>query len=539
MLKQLNIQNLILIESSEILFSSGFNVISGETGSGKSAILHALQLIKGERADVSLIRKGAEKGVVEAIFDISSLPHLFPLIEACGLQHDQECDLIIKREIVISGKSRAFVNNQSVQLLLLKKLGMVLFDLVGQHAHQLLKDHENYLMILDLFGECSNEVDAFGNSWLLENKMKNQLKEFSQNESQRLRDIERAERELKEIEEANLKENEEEELFSEYSLLSNAQELLDNSREIYENLSGERNPLLPQLKRQRPLFESLGRFSPLMSETAQHFDNAIAELQEISHTLRNFFNRIEENPVRMEAINSRLLLIDKLKKRYGPSYKEIENYRNQLKITLHQLSTTDDQIEVLSKKVAELEVYNHSLSQKLTINRSKAAKSLEQGMTRELQALNMPHALFTCSLKTQPRTKQGDDGVEFYLQPNRGENRIAVGECASGGELSRLMLAVHVLLSGKKQIPTLIFDEIDSNIGGETAVIVGKKLKEIGSKHQVLCITHFPQVAKQGEHHLKIEKREQEGRTYTVISILDEKRQQEELERMVGGSFVA
>lgn len=535
MLRQLNIRNLILIESSVIDFSEGLNVISGETGSGKSALLNALQLIKGERADPAMIRRGEEKGSVEAIFDIAKTPDVLSLLEEYGIHHDTECDLIIAREISLAGRSRAFVNNQHVQLAILKKISALLFDMISQHSHHLLRDEENYGIILDLYGSIANDANAFGKNWNLENQIRSQLQEMIQYESQRHRDIERYQDELKEIEEIHVKEGEEEQLFEEYTLLSNAQELLGKTHEIVESLTGEKNAILTHLKRQKNLLEQISRFSPLLSESAKSVDNAIVELQEVSYTLRNFLSKVECNPSRMQQLESRLKGIEKIKKKYGPTLKEVFAYCEQLKQKLKNLSQADDQIEQLTTQLKAVEMQNESLCKKLTEARTLAAKDFEKRIERELHMLNMPHAEFTCAIKTQKRSRTGDDCIEFYLKPNIGENRVTVQECASGGELSRLMLAVQVLLSGKKEIPTLIFDEIDSNIGGETAVIVGKKLKEIGSKQQVLCITHFPQVAKQADHHLKIEKIELGGRTLTTVSVLDQSSKSIELERMVGG----
>lgn len=535
MLKQLNIKNIILIESSSISFSSGLNVISGETGSGKSALLNAIQLIKGEKTDTAMIRRGEEKGYVEALFDITQIADILPLLDEYGIDHDAECDLIIAREISITGRSRAFINNQHVQLSILKKVCVLLFDIIGQHSHTLLREAQNYGVILDLYGAIAKDALLFGKSWQLENQIKSQLNEMIQSESQRQRDIERYSDELKEIEGIHIKEGEEETLFDEYSLLSNAQELLDHTETVVEGLAGEKNAILPHLKRHKGLLEQISRFSPILTDAAKGVENAIAELQEVSYTLRNFSGKVECNPTKMQHLENRLKEIEKIKKKYGPKLEEVFSYREQLKLKLESLTNANDQIEQLSHRLKELEEENNERCRKLTADRAKAAKDFEKRIEAELQMLNMPNATFTCAIKPQKRSRTGDDCVEFFLKPNIGENNVSVQECASGGELSRLMLAVQVLLSGKKDIPTLIFDEIDSNIGGETAVVVGKKLREIGTKQQVLCITHFPQVAKQADHHLKIEKMESGGRTHTRVSVLDSDSKTVELERMVGG----
>lgn len=536
MLKQLNIQNIILIERAEISFETGLNVLSGETGSGKSAILNALSLITGDRADNSIIRLGAEKGTVEALFDIESIPEAKAILEQSGIEHEAGSELIIRREISLSGRGRAFINNQMAQLNVLKQLSSLLLDIVGQHANQLLLNDESYREITDLFGDHLLQVKTFAKSWAQENQLRTELRNLIDSESQRLRDIERYQHELDELTAAQLKEHEDEELFQEYTLLSNSQELIEKVQDISQTLSGEKLAVIPMLNRHRSNWEQLIRIAPALAETAKSYDNALIELQEIAHTLRNYHSRIEHNPSRTEEISDRLALIEKLKRRYGSTIGDIQAYQQQLAEKLESLKQTDSTIEEIREKIRSLEVHNNGLCQKLTERRSAVAKKLEKDLTKELRALNMPKVEFHCKVTGQLRSSKGDDRIEFMLQPNVGEHCMPVHECASGGELSRLMLALQVLLSGKKQTPTLIFDEIDANIGGETATIVGEKLRAIGAKHQVLCITHFPQVAKQAQHHFQIAKREVEGRTLTTITILDKVARQQELLRMVGGT---
>lgn len=537
MLKHLRLTNIVLIEMAEISFSSGFNVLSGESGSGKSAILNALNLIAGERSDISIIRRGAEKGIVEAIFDVDTLPFIPKFLEEAGIDHEIGNELLIRREISASGKSRAFINNQTVQVGLLKKLSGLLFEVVGQHANQKLLSLEYHQQTLDLFGDLQGDASAFLQCWEEETTTRRDLECLISSEAQRLRDTEVCRMEIEELEEANLKEDEEETLFAEYTLLSNADDLVQKVGEINRILSGDKVAVLTHLSRQKLLFEQLVQMDPTLKDIAGSYQNALLELQEVAHTLRNYENRIESNPAKILQLNERLSLINRLKRKYGTSVSKMQSYLRATKDKLHSLENADANIELLQSNLKILEEKSNELSQLLTFKRKKAAKVLETAIVEHLRALNMPKVEFMVEISPQKRGRIGDDKIEFFLIPNVGEHRVSLRECASGGELSRIMLALQALLAGKEQTPTLVFDEVDSNIGGETATVVGEKLREIGHMHQVLCITHFPQVAKLAKHHLQIFKQEIEGRTITQIISLDEKTRKKELSRMLGGNI--
>lgn len=536
MLKHLRIQNIILIESADISFEPGFNVLSGETGSGKSAILHALSLITGERADPSVIRRGADKGVIEAVFDIDKIPQISSLLEERGIDHEAGDDLLIRREIASTGKSRAFINNQAAQLGLLRSITALLLDLVGQHANQKLLTLDTHREIIDLFGDLQQETARFTKNWREENQNRSELESLIHHEAQRLRDIDICHMELEELEAAKLKEDEDETLFAEYSRLVNAEALLEKVQDLLQALSGDKGGALTLLSRKKNSFDQLTSLDPALASLAQAYDNALVELHEVAHSLRNYYSRIEHNPERTSELNDRLTLIDRLKRRYGASIKEIQAYQQQAHDKLKKLQHADIEIDEIKNRIKLLEAENNDLAKKLTVRRRDTAKKMEHSVVQELQSLNMSKAKFHCSLKSQPRSQYGDDYIEFFMSPNVGEHQISVRECASGGELSRLMLALQALLAGKTHIPTLIFDEIDANIGGETAVVVGDKLKAIGEQHQVLCITHFPQVAKKGDNHIQISKMEQDDRTITVVRTLSKKERQHELARMSGKS---
>ena len=534
MLKQLIIKNIILVESAEITFGNGFNVLSGETGSGKSAILAALGLILGDKTDTDIIRSGADKACVEAIFELESFAPLFGMLSDAGIEHTPEEDLIIRREITAAGKSRSFINNQSVQIAFLKKAGQLLIGRVNQHAPQQLFSLDHHRHILDLYGNLLPIASEFSKSWDKENRIKDEIENLQREEHHRLREMENLQADLEELEKAQLKEGEEEELFAEYSLLANSEELTQKTQAILQVLEGEKSGVLNLLNKSQNAWDALVRIDSKTDEMAKAFQTACMELKEVSYSLQKYAHHIEFNPARLEQVNERLSLINKLKRRYGPTWQDLTLRTAEMKNRLFHLENRDGHIALLTAERENLAKINNDCCAELSRQRKHAAQSLCLEITRHLRSLNMPKAEFQMEILQQKRNHSGDDKVEFYFAPNVGERLISVKECASGGELSRIMLSIQTLLAGKEQLPILVFDEIDSNIGGATAAEVGKKLREISLQHQILCITHFPQVARQADHHYQISKEEQEGRTVTQIVTLDEHTRSCELLRMQG-----
>lgn len=535
MLKYLRIQNLILVEEATLCFQPGLNILTGETGSGKSAIMQALSLVMGERSDTSLIRKGCEKGFIEAIFETDS-DSILQRLEEGGIAHESGEELVVRRELSLSGKGRTFVNHHTVQLAFLRKLGEELVQLVAQHANQALFSLDYHREVLDLFGDLQPLLQAFRECYHHERQIKERLDGLIHQEARRMREIDRYEQELEEIERAAIKEGEEEELFAEYTLLSNAEELSQKVSEINQNLTAGRTPLLPHLSRQKQLLDALLRFDPSLKNSVDAFQNALLELQEISYTLERYQNNITFDPKRLQFINERLTLINQMKRKYGPTIADMLTYRKEIVEKLTTLNNADVEIEQLRQQLQEGEKKTHKCAQELSARRTGHAEELAQAMTTQIQSLNMPKATFSIEVLQQPRTSEGDDRIEFFVHPNVGEHHISLKEGASGGEMSRVLLALQTLLAGKGKRNTLIFDEVDANIGGETATIVGEKLHEISRQHQVICITHFPQVAVKADHHFQISKEEKEGRTLTVVQELTPSARRSELTRMSGRS---
>jgi DNA repair protein RecN (Recombination protein N) len=534
MLKYLRISQLVLIESLEIAFEPQLNVLSGETGSGKSALIEALALVLGGRADTALIRRGQEKGAVEAIFSIEAVPDVQVILQEAGIDFDLNEDLIIRRELSVSGKNRSFINHQAAHVTLLKQVGEHLVRFVGQHANQQLLALESHRAMVDRFGDIEPIAQQFKEAWEEEGRLRERLLQLTSSESQRLRQIEIYQMELEEIGKAEIKEGEEEELFAEYSKLTYAEEIIEHLHALGNTLKGEKYSVIGSLNRQKANLEALAKLDPSLEDTLKAYQDASIVLQEVSYTLDRYSSRVEHSPQKTAELNERLTLINRLKKKYGPELSDIQTYRNKAEQELQQLENADHEIEALQTKLNQASAESNTLATQLTQGRQVAAKAFAERLVQELRSLNMPKVEFKIEVTPQKRSSTGDDRIEFFMAPNLGEHYLPVKDYASGGEMSRLMLAIQKLLSGKDQIATLIFDEIDANIGGATAAVIGDKLAQISLHHQILCITHFPQVAQHAKHHLQIAKQEQEGRTLTTVKSLKSSERKKELARMVG-----
>lgn len=535
MLKELKIKNLILVEEATIDLQAGLNVISGETGSGKSALMEALSLVLGERCDSGVIRHECDKASIEACFEVSSESKVYNLLSEAGIEYEWNEDLFFKREIYNNGKSRLWINQQAANLNLVRKLRDHLIQFVGQHANRQLLEISNHRYFLDVYGELLEQVADFEESWKRKNQLQTQLDQLVNQEAYRKVEMGRLREIIEELNQASIKEGEEEDLYSEYSKLTRHEELLELGMQVCSALTDEDQSILNALSRQKPSFEKLKNFDPIqLPEIANHFHQIVRDLQDLSFQLQKYLNNLEHSPSRLQQISERMTTITKLCKKYQIKNNQINEFKSEIEKRLEQLENSECQIEELKVKLKEAENKNDLLAQELSQKRKAAAQVLSNDLEGQLRDLNMPRVKFHISIIPHNRCATGDDSVEFYIAPNYGENLIGVKDCASGGELSRIMLSLMVLLAQKNQMPILIFDEIDANIGGSTALVVGEKLRIISENHQVICFTHFPQVALQARHHIQISKREAKNRTITLAKTLNAKERKEELARMRG-----
>jgi DNA repair protein RecN (Recombination protein N) len=534
-IKHLVLNNLVLVDSCQIHFGTSFNAFTGETGAGKTALIQAIALTLGERADSSLIRKGCDRAYVEAVFDIKSLVHLEEILQESGLAIEDQEDLIIRREISREGKNRAFVNCHMTPLPLLQKIGAELIDMIGQHAHQALRTSDSQRSLLDLFGSLSSELKDFQCSYANERECQRKLESLQKLSTHRERDEEIWRFQLEEIEEASLKKGEEETIFEKYQKLAHAQELSEKVEVMIKGLSENSSAVLPQISRFIKTCDSLASYDKSLSEISTLLHETHIALSESLRLLQSYLQNIDSDPNTFQHLESRLSMISRLKRKYGQTFEEIEAYRNKLKNELTHLETLCDELKSADLSLQAARAETDKKANQLTSKRKAAAEKLQKVLTAQLQDLNMSGAEVTLEISAQMRSIHGDDAVQFWLKANKGEHFGLVKEHASGGELSRLLFAIKIALAEKNNTPTLIFDEIDANVGGRTASIIGEKLHALGKHRQVLCITHFPQVASKADAHFSVQKIQTQERTLTQIKQLSNKERKQELLRMIGG----
>lgn len=532
-LRTLHLRNLILVEKASITFEAGLTVISGETGSGKSAILEAIQLLLGARSDPQLIRQGAENASVEAEIELSANHPVLKTLSDKGFQIDDEPFLILKRELATNGKNRAFINHRPVPVSLLKELGGDLIEIVAQHASQELYVSENHLLLLDLYGDVSSAANAFSEGFESYKKRLDELDSLKAKLPLKERECSICLHEIEEIEGAKLQEGEEEALYAEAHQLSSADDRMQLASTIDQALGGDRS-VLSLLKTIKSPLAELVHIDPELAPEKELYETICVEAEELLHTLRSYQNKIDADPHRLDYLNERISLITKLKRKYGNAHAEILDYLQTRKEALQSWDLLEESIAELENSLQTEYQKLHDQAEKLQQKRAKAAEKLEKAIGKEFKELNMPQAKLQVMFTPQTMNKNGSYKTEFLLSANMGEPFLGLKESASGGELSRVLLAIKLLLANKQQLSTLIFDEIDANIGGTTAALIGEKLHALGKSIQVLCITHFPQVAKCADHHLFIAKEQQKGRTFTTIATLSLDERSFELKRMSG-----
>lgn len=487
-MKRLKIHNLILIDKAEIEFGPGLNILTGETGSGKSAILSAIRLIAGERADVGLIRNGAEWALVEAEF---------------------EGPIFIRREIYRSGKNRCFIDEAQVSLTTLKE--RVQIEMVDQNSSILNQEKR----LLDLFTGIESEVAEFEKSSSEEKQLSVELENLLQIPKDR--ELEWAKKDLELIEELDFKTGDEEKLAEEHHFLTHSQGLAEKMSVVAFALSDGAE--LSNLKRALSLLDGCSRVDSKLQPITAAMKGALLELDEVGNFVQSYADRLETDPNRLEAVEKRMASIASLKRRFG----DIEAHKEKLLGTIDSLSNIDEQIKKHQEVLFGLREKNWIWSASIADKRKKAAPFLAEEVMKELVSLNIPFAQFKIEVDTQ---------IRFLFSANSGHPPVPIQECASGGELSRLLLAIKTILADGES--TLVFDEIDSNVGGQTASVLGEKIKKLGAKRQVICVTHFVQVAKCAIDHFLVSKEINRESTFTRIRKLSEKEKETEYNRMLG-----
>lgn len=537
MISHLHVKDFAIINEMDIDFHSGLNIITGETGAGKSIIIEAVSLALGSRADTAFIRSGKNKAIIELVIDNSPV-QAATFLDENGIPIDED-QIIIKREISSSGKSICRINNQIVSVSFLNALCKKLADIHGQYDHQSLLDPELHINLLDLYN--SSEILPIKAStekfFFKYRSLCNELNSLISNDADNQRKRDFMKFELNEIEVADLKIGEDTILEEEILSLQNSEKIYGNLSNTYETIYGDSPSVLEALTKVQNQLQEISEYSRPVSDLLSDFNDAYYKLEDISREVRNITDNITFSPEELDLAISRMDTIDKLKAKYGGSIEKILEYAEQLEKDLSIIENIDDAKETLSKQISECEKQLKNSSEKLSKLRKSAAKELEDKIKKQLLDLSFNNSEFKINFSTNPSgyTSNGIDIVEFLISTNRGEPLKPLTKIASGGEMSRIMLAFKKIIGDYDDISTMIFDEIDAGISGIAASIVGKKLKEISNNHQIICITHLPQITACGDYNYKIIKHSDEQSTYTTVVPLSKKEKVEEIARLLGG----
>ncbi|HVY53586.1 MAG TPA: DNA repair protein RecN [Gammaproteobacteria bacterium] len=537
MLTQINISNLVTIEKASLDLSTGVTVITGETGAGKSILIEAIELALGGRASSQLIRANQEKLEISICVDLSKMPALPAILIENDLV-DESGEYIIRRVISRDGKSKAFLNDTPVTLPMLRELSESLIDLHGQHEHQTLLKPEKHREILDNFGghiELTRHVKQIADQY---RTVSQQIQDHQTNIQQRAEKKEFLRFQLNELESLQLQQNEWQQLEAEHKELANADSLQQNLSAIVSHFSNEDANLLSQLHRSIKTLESLQHVHPRIAQWLSAVNTATIQLDDVANEIQQYLDNMDNNPERLYEIEQRMQSIHDMSRKYKVAPTDLLEWINKLNAEFALLNADESSLAELELKQQELLQSYKRLAQELSEKRTKAAKKLNKEITAIIQTLSLPHAEFQVELQAEPENSVWPSGLEkinFLVKTNKGTAFHPLIKIASGGELSRISLAIHLATAGQHTVPTMIFDEVDVGIGGSTAELVGQLLRRLGKTHQLLCITHLPQVAAYGNHHIIVQKLNNKEQTYTQIKVLSINDKVKEIARMLGG----
>ncbi len=535
MLSRLNIRNLALVDSLSIEFHSGLNVITGETGAGKSLLIGALRLLLGERADKSMIRTGGKSCGIEAVFELAVPAEVNAVLEEAALPPCEDGVLIIRRTITESS-SKNLVNDSQVTLNILKALGDCLVDMHGPYDHQSLLKTDAQMDILDAFGELSLDCAEYREKYKYFQGLEKRLKELSNLDDSGLDEqIDLLSWRIKEIQDAKITEEDETAVLQEHEQIANAQNILELAQTAVAGLTEGEVSAFDGLSAARNACARLETYIPEANAWGEELEGAVRTAQEISAVIQSAVGDISAGPERMQFLDERVALYRSLKRKYAPSVPEILEKLDEWQEHLNDLQSRDEQRAAVETECSAALFKTEKAGKLLRKKRQKAAGELADAITAELRDLGFEHGLFEVQLLECNSTASGMDEIEFGFAPNAGEAMRPLRAIASSGEISRVMLAVKTILARHDRIPLLVFDEIDANVGGEIANAVGEKLAQVGKTHQLIAITHLPQVAVFGTTHFAVSKDVREGRTFTGITPLAGEARTEELARMLGG----
>lgn len=535
MLSLLHIENIAVIEQADISFDRGFNVLTGETGAGKSIVIDAISAILGERAYRDMIRTGTAKASVRAVF--TDVPE-YPWFSENGVEYDPET--VIQREVYLDGKNVCRVNGSLVSVSILRKLGIQLINIHGQHDSASLFDEENHLNFLDAFADNESLRSDYAEKYQAVASLRREISDLSMDESEKLRRMETLKYQISEIEKANLQPGEDETLEQRRKILQNAEKLSSGIEEAVECLYGgdDTDGAAGLLAQAEHALARLGRFSDSYQALHDRVADLMYQVQDAAEEVRDARDDLSYSADELEQIESRLDVIHKLRRKYGVTCEDILAYLEKAKQELDEIEFADDHLERLRGKLKKAEKAAWDAALLLRENRKDCAKRLSERILTELTQLDMPRVQFSCRFQELELTANGADGVAFNMSANAGEALKPMSKVASGGELARIMLAMKNVLAEKDQVNTLIFDEVDTGVSGRAAQKVAEKLRSVAAHKQVLCVTHLPQLAALADTHLLIAKSERQGRTFTTVTPLDFEGRKRELARIMGGAQI-
>jgi DNA repair protein RecN (Recombination protein N) len=531
----LRIKNLALVEELEWQLGPGFIAVTGETGAGKSIIIGALQLLLGERADKSLIRTGADLCTVEVVFTGNDLQKLNPQLVEAGIE-PCENDLIIKRSFSVSGGTRQFINGSPTTLSILKNLGDELVDLHGPHDHQSLLSPETQLRLLDSFARAGGQLDEYRKHYRKLQTLLTEHAALDTAETAREQELDLLRHQINEISSANLVAGEEENIENRYRLASNSQRLIDLASAVASKLSEADDSILSQLAETQRLLRELEKIDSSIAQFSSAHAASVVELSEIARALASYAEKFDLDPQQLAAVEQRVSLFETLKRKYGGSIGEVIAFGERAAERMQKIEGRDAELERLAKEIQNVRAQMNRVGETLRKLRTKAAPKLSENIRRNLRDLGFRQSEFEAKLSILDEARaNGFDAVELLFSPNPGEPLKPLRAIASSGEISRVMLAIKSALATHDAIPLLVFDEIDTNVGGEIAHAVGAKMQKLGCDHQVICITHLPQVAATASSHFVVTKDVARGRTFSNLHEVTGKARQEEIARMLGG----
>ena len=535
MLSLLHIENIAVIESADISFDQGFNVLTGETGAGKSIVIDAISAILGERAYRDMIRTGTNKASVRAVF--TEVPE-FSWFSDNGVEYDSET--IIQRDIHLDGKNICRVNGSLVSVSILRKLGIQLINIHGQHDSASLFDEDNHLHFLDAFADNESLRAEYSEKYEAVSKLRREIDRMTMDEGEKLRRMETLKYQIAEIEKADLEAGEDDILEDRRKLLQNAEKLSNGMDEAVECLYGndDTDGAAGLLAQAEHALARLIRFSDSFSSLHDRVADLMYQVQDAAEEVRDARDDLSYSADELEQIESRLDVIHRLRRKYGTTCADILEYLEKAKQELDEIEFADDHLERLKKKLVKAEKTAWEAALVLRRNRKETADSMSRRILTELAQLDMPRVQFSCEFQELDLSPNGADAVAFFMSANAGEALKPMSKVASGGELARIMLAMKNVLAEKDQVNTLIFDEVDTGVSGRAAQKVAEKLRSVASHKQVLCVTHLPQLAALANTHLLIAKSERDGRTYTSVTPLDMEGRKRELARIIGGTNI-